>query len=108
MDPIDKEGRTIALVSYITVFGTLIAFLMNVKKKDAFASFHIRQMVGLVFLQFILETINAIISLGYFYFGFVLLFFICWLIGFIRAINYSTNPIPLIGAFIQQYLKNLQ
>jgi len=42
-----EEGKTIAIIAYITIFGLLIAFLMNNDKKNSFASYHLRQSLGL-------------------------------------------------------------
>ncbi len=44
-----NEGKTIAIISYLTFIGTIIAFIMNQNKQNSFASFHIRQTVGLMF-----------------------------------------------------------
>jgi len=38
-----KQGKTAAVVAYITLIGTIIAFFMNNDDKNQFASFHIRQ-----------------------------------------------------------------
>lgn len=37
------QGKTIAIVSYITVIGWIIAVIMNQEKQNAFAKFHIKQ-----------------------------------------------------------------
>ena len=42
-----QDGKTIAIISYITIIGTLIAFIMNQNKHNYFASFHIRQALGI-------------------------------------------------------------
>ena len=42
-----EEGKTMAIISYLTFIGTIIAYVMNNDKKNSFASFHIRQMIGL-------------------------------------------------------------
>jgi hypothetical protein len=39
-----QDGKTMAIISYITWVGTLIAFIMNNDKHNSFAAFHIRQM----------------------------------------------------------------
>lgn len=54
-----EEGKTIAIISYITWIGTIIAFIMNNDKKNPFASFHIRQMVGLSILSIVNSFIIA-------------------------------------------------
>ena len=52
-----EEGKSIAITSYILIIGVLIAMSMNSENKNSFASFHIRQALGL-FISFFL--------LGYF------------------------------------------
>ena len=52
-----SEGKTMAIISYITFIGTLIAFIMNQNKKNSFASFHIRQAIGLLILAFVVPSI---------------------------------------------------
>jgi uncharacterized membrane protein len=85
----------------------VIAMFMNNEKKNAFASFHIRQALG-IFLTFFL--------LGYFigYFdnwtmttAFWLFIFILWIYGFSGALQGQMRPIPLLGSFFQRTFKNL-
>ncbi|MGB1450928.1 MAG: hypothetical protein ACPG7E_04370, partial [Marinirhabdus sp.] len=63
------EGKTIAIISYITFIGLIIAFVMNNEKKNSFASFHIRQSLGLVALYIalwiVMIVINMIVSLPF-------------------------------------------
>ena len=100
------EGKTIAIISYITFIGTIIAFVMNNEKKNSFASFHIRQMVGLISLQllsfvvsnYISETLGWIVSL----FAIVL-----WFIGFIGAIQGEEKRVPLLGDQFQEWFKGI-
>ncbi|WP_196886874.1 hypothetical protein [Aureivirga sp. CE67] len=103
----DKESKTLAIITYITIFGTLIALIINWRKRNSFVSFHIRQMVGLVFFLFVLEFINGIFPLGFVNIFFRSLLFVLWVIGLFRAINLSTKPIPIIGDFFQRWFVNL-
>jgi uncharacterized membrane protein len=80
---------------------------MNADDKNKFASFHIRQAVGLniLFISFglILSNFNnPFILLGFWTFVFVLIAY-----GFITAINGKITPIPFIGDLCQKYFKNL-
>ncbi|RZJ34061.1 MAG: hypothetical protein EOO51_11425 [Flavobacterium sp.] len=102
-----REGRNIAIIAYITLIGTVIALFMNSEKKDAYASFHIRQALG-IFLTFFL--------LGYFigYFdswmvttAFWIFIFVLWLYGFLSALQGNTKPLPLLGNFYQRTFKNI-
>jgi len=54
-----EEGKTIAITSYILIVGVPIAMSMNSENKNSFASFHIRQSLG-ISLTFI--SLGLIIS----------------------------------------------
>ena len=102
-----NEGKTIAIISYITWIGTLVAFIMNSSKKNAFAAFHIRQMVGLTLLsllnsfviyKFVGYTIFMIVALG---------LMVLWIIGFIGAIQGEEKSVPLLGDQFQEWFKGI-
>ncbi len=103
-----KEGKTIALIAYITVIGLIIAFVMNNDKKNAFASYHIKQSLGLALTGFALGVIGMVPILGWIIdlLGiFVLLFM--WIMGLINAINGRDKPVPILGSKYSEWFKNL-
>lgn len=95
-----EEGKTIAIISYITLIGTLIAYLMNSSKKNAFAQFHIGQalrawLAGIIvsIIASILVSVTGIGLLSYLqYVGLVLA-----ILGLINAMNGKVEKIPLVG-----------
>ena len=102
-----EQGKQAAIVSYLTFIGTVIAIFMNNENKNNFASFHIRQSLGIFVSWF---------ALGYFvsYFdnwgvssGFYLFIFILWIYGFIGAIQGEQKIVPIVGEFYQKLFKNL-
>ena len=101
------EGKTMAIISYITWIGTLIAFIMNNEKKNSFAAFHIRQMIGLS----IFSIANSFIIgkyLNYYVAGAInLALLILWIIGFIGAIQGEEKKIPLFGDMFQDWFKGV-
>ncbi|WP_445457463.1 DUF4870 domain-containing protein [Flavobacterium sp. HNIBRBA15423] len=103
-----ERGKNAALVSYITIIGSVIAIFMNQEeKKSDFASFHIRQALG-IFLTFFLLGY----PIGYFNSwmvssAFWLFIFILWIYGFLGALNGEKKIVPLLGTFYQQFFKNL-
>jgi uncharacterized membrane protein len=101
------EGKTMAIISYITWVGTLIAFIMNNDKKNAFAAFHIRQMIGLS----LLSIINSFIVLKYVSYGVFSVIgiglLVLWIIGFIGAIQGEEKKIPLLGDLFQDWFKGI-
>ena len=52
-NPTNDSGKNTAIISYITVIGAIIALFMNMENKNSFASFHIRQALG-IFISFFL------------------------------------------------------
>ena len=78
----DVQGKNIAIISYLTVIGLVLAFVMNNEKKEPFASFHIRQSLGLVITSIALAIINVIPVLGWIVsiIGYLVLLYM-WIVG---------------------------
>jgi uncharacterized membrane protein len=104
----ENLNKDAALVAYLTILGTVIAiFMNNEEKKTEFASFHIRQALG-IFLSFFL--------LGYFVgyadswtvsSAFYFFYFILWIYGFSGVLSGQKRLIPVVGAFFQTTFKSL-
>ncbi len=47
METTTDNGKTVAIISYITLIGWIIALVMNNGNKTALGSFHIRQSLGI-------------------------------------------------------------
>jgi len=105
---IDK-GRKNAIISYITIFGVIIAYYLNNEddKKSAFASFHIRQSLGLWLtffaLGYIVGSFNSWLVTSSFYLFFAVLF----IFGFTNAIGRKAQAVPLVGNLYQRTFSNL-
>ena len=103
-----QKGKQAATVSYLTIIGTVIAIFMNQEEsKSEFASFHIRQALG-IFLSFFLLSY----PIGYFdswmiTSAFWLFIFILWIYGFLGCLNGEKNTVPIIGEFYQNLFRNL-
>ena len=102
------EGKTIAIISYITIIGLIIAFVMNSEKKNEFASYHIKQMLGLSLTGLVLSFINIIPILGWIIsiLGSLVLFFM-WIMSFINAMNEREKPAPILGEKYIEWFKNI-
>jgi len=102
-----EEGKTMAIISYITLIGLIIAFVMNNDKRNSFASFHIRQNVGIfglyfvnifLFSRFVDPSILFLIGLGT---------FVLWVIGLIGALRGKEKSVPLFGDLFQDWFKSI-
>ena len=103
-----EKGKTAAITSYILIIGVLIAMSMNTgEDKNSFASFHIRQALGLsitfISLGLIISNFDsAMISISMWVFLSIL-----WTYGIFSAINGQTKPVPLLGEFFQKWFKSI-
>lgn len=102
-----EEGKTAAITSYILIVGVFIAMSMNAENKNSFASFHIRQSLGLSITLIALGLLigpfgSPMISISMWVFLSVL-----WTYGIFSAVKGETKPIPLLGDFFQKWFKNI-
>ena len=92
------NGKLMAIISYFAFVGWVIAFLLNLNEKNSFASFHIRQSLGLNILGVLLALIPV--------FGWIISVTLL-LIGLFTAITDRTVPVPVVGGFFQDWFKAL-
>ena len=101
-----EEGKTTAIVSYLWFVGLIIAIIMNSSKKNSFAQFHIRQMIGLSVFSlingFLIGKFSAMAS---YVVGIGL--FVLWIIAFIGAIQGEEKKVPLLGDQFQDWFKSI-
>ncbi len=102
-----NEGKTIAIISYITFIGTIIAFIMNNDKKNSFAAFHIRQMIGLILLGIVINLIARIANLGLISTVLGLVPLVFWVLGFIGVLQGEEKKVPLLGDMFQEWFKGI-
>jgi uncharacterized membrane protein len=113
------EDRTVAILSYITIFGFIVAIIMHNGKKTALGAFHLRQVLGLIVAGFGIGIAMGIT-------GFILAFIpvvgpflvlLLWpvlmvgglvivIMGLLAALKGEMKPVPLLGEPIQKYLAN--
>lgn len=90
-----SDGKAIAIISYITLIGWIIALIMHSNNKTEVGAFHLRQMLGLMLTSLVLTFIPIlgwILNIGV---------FVLWILGLIAATQNSTKPVPLLGNFYQ-------
>lgn len=102
-----EAGKTAAITSYILGIGVFIAMSMNAEDKNSFASFHIRQGLGLTLTFFSLGLIisnfdSLMISAPMWIFISVL-----WGYGIFSAIKGETKPLPIVGELYQKWFASI-
>ncbi len=103
-----NDGKSIAIISYLTFIGLIIAFIMNNDKKNAFAAFHIRQVIGLCVTGIALSIVGAIPILGWLVslVGSILII-VMWIMGILNAVNKKAKPLPVLGKYYAEWFKNI-
>ena len=102
-----EEGKNIAITSYILIVGALIAMSMNADKKNPYASFHIRQAMGLSLLFIVIGTFISNFADPMIILPFWIFISVLWAYGIISAITGNTRPLPLLGGLFQKMFKTL-
>lgn len=104
--PID--GKSIAIISYLTFIGLIIALLLNSQNKISFAAYHIRQSIGLMLTALVSSFINLLPIVGWLlYIPILVVLMIMWFRGLMNAINHKEQPLPFLGERYSDWFKNL-
>lgn len=94
----NDQGKLIAVLSYITIIGWIIALVLYLNdKKSKLGAFHLRQTLLLFIVGFVLSLIPII--------GWILniVVFVFWIMGLIYAIQGQEKEIPVIGKYAQEW-----
>ncbi|HEV7839269.1 MAG TPA: DUF4870 domain-containing protein [Gemmatimonadaceae bacterium] len=105
------EDRTVAILSYLTVFGFIIAVVLNSSRKTQLGAFHLRQALGLFLTAIVFYPVTIFLVfipiLGW------LAIFVGWMtllifavMGFINAVTGKTTPVPIVGRMYQRWFAN--
>jgi len=103
-----KDGKTTAIVAYLTMVGALIALSMNSESKNDFARFHTRQAFGLhlfflAFAIFLSQWFNV-----YAWYGLYICYMVLWGYGFVGALTEKKNSVPILGPYFQKWFTFIQ
>lgn len=108
------EDRTVAILTYITIIGFIIAIVMHNGKKTALGAFHLRQglgffLTGLVIwipcvIISVIPFVNLLMLLVWPLVGISLL--VLWIMGLIAAVNGQQKPMPVVGEHYQKWFAN--
>lgn len=108
------EDRTVAILSYITIIGFVVAIVLHSGKPTKLGAFHLRQMLGFIiaivafWVCFMVIAFIPVVNLLTIVLGPLggLGFLIIWIMGLVAAIQGEAKPMPLVGAQFQKMLEN--
>lgn len=102
------EDKTVAILSYLTLIGFIVAIVMHSSKKTKLGAFHLRQVLG-IFLTSVALGVCGFVLLFIPILGWLALvalwvgLFALWVMGLISAIKGELKPVPLVGPMFQQW-----
>jgi uncharacterized membrane protein len=108
------KGKTNAILAYCTLIGWIIGFALNSSAKTKFATFHLRQGLGLtcVAVVFAFISIGFMFSFHFFILGMGvrlinLVILVFSIIGIINASNGKMEPLPVVGEFFNNLFSGI-
>lgn len=108
---VSTEDRTVAILTYITIVGFIIAIVMHSSKKTTLGAFHLRQGLGLFVTGLVIWIPGLIISfIPFVNFLMIIIWplvgislFVLWVMGLIAAVNGQQKPMPVMGEHYQKW-----
>jgi len=121
------EGKTVAIISYLTLIGFIIAIIQHGSNKTKLGAYHLRQVVGFMVTGVGLAILLWLIALSMFsmsyesyesmvtYDTFIsIISFIVWIgflvsviVSFINAVNGKEKPAPIFGKLYERWFANM-
>lgn len=106
MQTTPNNSKALAIITYITFIGWIIAFVGNNKQKHPLVSYHQRQALGVQLIYFsiaVLITLTGLPSLQVVFLG----VFVLIIIGISNASNQINKPLPLVGTYFEKWFESI-
>ena len=97
----DSNARLVGVLSYITIFGWIVAIILHNNNRSGFGAFHLRQSLGLFLTGIALSWIPLINFVA----GIIVLIFL--LVGLIYAVQDQETTVPFVGGFYQRIFSGI-
>ncbi|HEX6106409.1 MAG TPA: hypothetical protein VFZ26_12560 [Gemmatimonadales bacterium] len=98
------EDKTVAILSYVTILGFIVAIVMYQNHKTQLGAFHLRQTLGLVVTGLLGGIVAVVPILGWIVWFFVAIgLLVLWFLGLVSAIRGDMRPVPLLGDHYQRW-----
>ena len=110
VNPAD-DGKLFALLAHLLGLGWVIAYVLNMDKKNEFASFYLRQTLGITLL-YVFTALLSFIAGFIPFFGLVILVLwignsVLWLLSLIGALQGKQKLTPIFGKMFQNWFKSI-
>jgi uncharacterized membrane protein len=97
----NSDAKVVAIISYITLIGWIVALILHNNNKTPLGAFHLRQSLGIMLTMVLLWFIPVL--------GWLLniVMFIFLIIGLVYAAQEEQKPVPVVGEFYQNLFKGI-
>ena len=102
------DAKVKAIVAHLWWIGWVIALVVNMNQKEEYASFYIRQSLGLWIASLALGVVGILPLIGWLVaiVGGIILF-VFWLMSLIWSISGEMKTVPWIGEYFQDWFRTL-
>ncbi|WP_026450080.1 DUF4870 domain-containing protein [Aequorivita capsosiphonis] len=107
MDTNTDNGKTVAIIAYITLIGWIIALVMNNGNKTALGSFHVRQALGIMCVGVVLAIVSGVLGIWILSSIIQLALLVFWILGLVSAVQGEMKPVPFLGEQFQEWFKGI-
>ncbi len=107
METTTDNGKTVAIIAYITLIGWIIALIMNNGNKTALGSYHVRQSLGIMCVAVVLSILGGFLGIWILSTIINLALLVLWLLGLISAVQGEMKPVPVLGEQFQEWFKGI-
>lgn len=109
--PASDNGKLVAILSYCTLIGFIIAIVMHSSNKTRLGAYHLRQALGLVIFAFGTSILFMLLAFVFWPLAFLsplvsIFVLILLILGIVNAANEKEKPLPLIGGMFEKMFAN--
>ena len=108
METSAETGKTAAIIAYLTIIDTIIAYFINNDARNQFASFHIRQALGIHITFYVLGAFVSIFDSWWISFPFYIFIIVLFRYGLVTAIQGEQREVPILGNNFQRWFSTIQ
>lgn len=101
------DGKIVAIASYFSVIGLIIAFILHSNNKTELGAYHIRQSIGIILLAIVVILIVTVIHIWVLTWIVQAGLLVLWILGLLGAIQGEKKPIPILGTQFQEWFKGI-
>ena len=99
-----NQGKTVAIVAYLTIIGLIAALVMNNNLPSSLGRFHIRQSIGITVLVLAIGLLTYIPGVG----GIIsmvggIILLLALVLGILSAVKAEEKGLPVVGGFFQSW-----